>query len=435
MPNTQHEITEEFITPMKKDRKIDISTNKIEFSPVERVEPEELADSPRDTSRTLVDYSLSDMESTLRPPTPETAPPIEEDMIMPTVVKKGEMTAPFPEMEILPDTALNRQDNSNSASSSEDESQITQIENTSAEIEKDWTEMALNLKSKMDLFSTPYPSRNTKESTSGMSYNISLDELNDIEARLRSEIKEKKVETPKKGGIGFEVRDDVTSGELKNVELDNKIIRPLSYTDRLNEATEKTISKYRASSFKEDLRKAGKDSNDNPLDWSRKKTDIPQDDSVNDWTDPNVVNESDEHVKLQTSLSSDFTSDANSNFLAKKPLTKATLFKARDNLADLSDNSDSFSAVSDPSSGSSSPPPPYIANGEDNRIVTSPETTPVKSPFTLSEKQTNTKISTDNEDSDMKINTDIIPTVTTKYEGSGAYTVTVNRQQEDDTDC
>jgi hypothetical protein len=53
-----------------------------------------------------------------------------------------------------------------------------------------------------------------------MSYDISMNELNDIESQMSQKSKfEKKLP---KGGIAFEVRDDFTSGTAKTVSVESK---------------------------------------------------------------------------------------------------------------------------------------------------------------------------------------------------------------------
>jgi hypothetical protein len=67
-----------------------------------------------------------------------------------------------------------------------------------------------------------------------MSYDISMNELNDIESQMSQKSKfEKKLP---KGGIAFEVRDDFTSGTAKTVSVESKsstVVRTMSCFARL----------------------------------------------------------------------------------------------------------------------------------------------------------------------------------------------------------
>jgi hypothetical protein len=78
----------------------------------------------------------------------------------------------------------------------------------------------------------------------------------------------------------------------------------------LVEQTEKTNQMMRTGSFKD----FKKDADDSSLDWSGKRlvrsgsfSDIPQDDSINDWRDHNVIDDSDT-INSETSLHDDIIS-------------------------------------------------------------------------------------------------------------------------------
>ena len=431
------EINEELIMPEKKSREISILSQNIEFSVIDPKKDDNMSDlleSPRDGNKTLVDYSLSDMESTLRPRTPDNQQLIEEETITPIQNKRGALESSIKlfdnsDISVTP-TSVSDPSGENFHSSGEDNSESDSKINTTVES----VDFNLNMTSNPNLFSTPYPSRNEKETAAGISYDISMTELNDIENQMKKEPKESG-----KGGIAFEVRDDVVSGGtvltgVSKVKLDDlgttNVSRTMSYQENLR--TAEKIKLERPLSFKADMSKStGTIDDENSLEWSGKRlvrsgsfSEIPQD-ADKDWTD----NQTEESLTGEEELNS---SNESLEQADKKGLTKATLFRARENLANLSsDNSDSLQSITSSSRGST-PPPPYTANGnEDHGLGTSPETTPIKAPLNINELSTT---------SDLTINTDlglneVIPTVTSKMEDNGNYTVTMETTHADDTDC
>ncbi|XP_048732044.2 dentin sialophosphoprotein-like isoform X3 [Ostrea edulis] len=331
------EVFEDVITPQKSDRPIKIS-DKIQLSSldVSVTSVGDIQDSPTEASRTLVDYSLSDMESTLRPQTPETQATIEEDFITPVQVKKGEL-----------ESSMSRYFDSSNTSTSTVENMKSDSPNTTMTS----MDFNLNMSSNPDLFSTPYPKRNTKEGHSGMSYDISMMELNDLEKKLKQKTKENT-----KQGVAFEVRDDVLSGRTvmsgltDNSDVCGNVSRTKSCEDNI-------------------AKKAMLDSSVSSLSWSGKRlvrsgsfSELPQDDS-SDWIDHNSLNNDesiisqDEEKEILNSSEESLTSNN------KNGLKKAKMFGARENLANLSsENSGSQQSVADSMSGGSTTPPPYLSN-------------------------------------------------------------------------
>ncbi|XP_062604867.1 dentin sialophosphoprotein-like isoform X1 [Saccostrea cucullata] len=353
------EVFEDEITPQKSDREIKISSGNIELSScnVAVTSEGDLADSPRDTSRTLVDYSLSDMESTLRPHTPENQPSIDEDIITPVQLKRGEL-----ESSML--NYFNDSGNTSTSTVENQQSLRTDSPNTTV------TSVEFNLNMNSDLFSTPYPKRNTKEGHSGMSYDISMMELNDIEKKLKQKTKEHT-----KQGVAFEVRDDVLSGE--------------TVMSRLNEE-DMSGHVSRTKSCEDNLAK--KAMLDNSLSWSGKRlvragsfSELPQDDS-SDWVDHNSLNNDESIISQEEDKDTFNSSEESLNSNNKNGLKKAKMFGARENLANLSsENSGSQQSISDSLSGGSTTPPPYLSNnGAHNGGTSSQDSTPVKPHINLS---------------------------------------------------
>ncbi|CAC5379103.1 unnamed protein product [Mytilus coruscus] len=439
------EVSEEIITPAIKDRNISVMSDKIEFSDVDITEKNDTSRSSLDIgSLTLVDYSLSDMESTLRPTTPENRNIVDEELITPEQSKKDSSGQSLSNMiafkgtptengenssigsDVCNDTVIKASNSSSSLSSSGDEKNESKLQNTS---EVDFNVTASN----PSLFSTPYPSRNTKEKISGMSYDISMNELNDIETQMSQKSKQGK--DLQKRGIAFEVRDDFTTGSVRTVAVDSKspsVLRTMSCFDKIGnlEQFENTMQMTRTGSFTKNVKK---DTTDSSLEWSGKRlvrsgsfSDIPQDDSVKDWRDHNVIDDSD---TINSSTNEDIISSndsINEDENEQKGLKKSNFFRARENLANLSDNSESLQSLqslTESSSRSSTPPPPYTANGKDNGLGSSPDS--IKLPNNLS--TTDVIFNTDSDNN-------IIPAV--KIENKENIRVSVSTSgHDDDTDC
>lgn len=389
------EVFEDLISPQKSDRNIHISSDKIQLSSLDITSNSvgDSMESPREASRTLVDYSLSDMEGTFRPQTPEDTPSVDEDVITPVHLKKGEL-----ESSIL--RYFNDSGNTSTSTVEHHQSQQGDSPNTTVTS----VEFNLNMNNNNDLFSTPYPKRNTKEGQSGMSYDISMMELNDIEKKLKQNSR-----GAVKQGVAFEVRDDVLSG--------NTVL------SRLSEDSEGG-NVARTKSCEDNLAK--KAMSDSSLSWSGKRlvragsfSELPQDDS-SDWMDHNSI-DNDESIISQEEDKETFNSSEESLNSNNKNglLKKAKMFGARENLANLSsDNSGSQQSIPDSWSGESGTPPPYLSKHSDqNGGNSSRESTPVKTP---------TNISTSNLSRD--------PTSSTP-EGNGPFSLSGDITVGDEEDC
>ncbi|XP_069116098.1 uncharacterized protein [Argopecten irradians] len=455
--NTQ-EVSEDVIVAEKHDRDTSIGSKDFELSPVvvnksdnvtevsvpaklpsdlgppPPVPQEEGEDSGGDCSRTLVDYSLSDMESTLtRPRSPEMA--IEEDTIMPQFLSKEPLQSVMP--RLFSPAAGDNTDSSqrhlqDSDSDGTDEQSTLENKDSVIEMDKD-LDFSLNMTSDPSLFSTPFPKRNTKETQSGVAYDISVQELESIESKKKANLQSS---IDPKGGIAYVIRDDVVSGVQRTTNYDHNIVsKSMSYAGMESSSLEE---KQRAGSLKE-INKTAEDA-ESDLDWSGKRlvrselfSDIPQNDSVSDWTGQKLDDEGESTLVLEHD-NSVTSSEENLNDIDNPGLMRANMFRARENLANLSDNSDSMILTSESTSHSesSTPPPPYTtANGE-NDVAISPETTPTKTPFNLMDVHNEQSISTDQENNEVITNV-----ITSKYEvsGNGGFNVALSTSPEDDTDC
>lgn len=456
------EISEDFIVAENHDRNINVSSQSFELSPIASqsedvtvedlpnnlvpdlgppppIPNEDMEDGGGDFSQTLVDYSLSDMESTLtKPQTPELGVPIEEDMIMPQLLSKDPLEAMAPRLFSPPDgTAAVQEsccDDKKSVSPSEDRNENT------AEINKDLSgiDFSLNMTSDPNLFSTPFPSRNTKERTSGLAYDISVQELESMELAIK---KDEHVSGDGKGGVAYVIRDDVTSGAQQTMSYEKSVAsRAMSYAGS-EFSPQQLEQKQRTGSLKENKKLSKDDESD--LDWSGKRlvrselfSDIPQNDSIHDWTEYKTVDENTLVLQSSDQDNSVNSSDENLNDIDNPRLTRANIFRARENLANLSDNSDSMVLTSESTShsGSSTPPPPYTTANGDNEVSVSPDTTPTKTPIVLMDVHNEQSISTDRENNEVITNV-----MSSKYgvSGNGGFNVamTTTTADEDDTDC
>lgn len=172
-----------------------------------------------------------------------------------------------------------------------------------------------------------------------------------------------------RGGVAFEVRDDVLTGRPVSVDI--------SGSRNSSASSSRTGSLDRvpglASSLRDDhqqqlLQRQGQaedkeNRGEDGLDWSGKRLvragsfpEIPQDDSVSDWTDKNKLNDDDDNSTTSGKRSTaDTNPESDSELDPPRTLPGRDVFKARENLANMSDLSNSIS-----SSRSSSP---AVTNG------------------------------------------------------------------------
>lgn len=181
-----------------------------------------------------------------------------------------------------------------------------------------------------------------------------------------------------KGGLAFEVRDDVITGKPINVEIrksissiDNSLLGGVhqktpadqsSSGDRMVRANSlRDGTKYHQHSLHNEF----SDSRSEGFGWSGTRlvragsfSEIPQNDSVSDWTDKNFLFDDDDSMSGKLSVvDSNIESDLENEPLRLLRGADKNLFRARENLANVSDLSSSRS-----SSRCSSP---SLTNGSD----------------------------------------------------------------------
>ena len=428
----EFEADEEMITPQTKERIISVNTDKITFEPVT---PTKLDMSDISGDKTLIghDESFSDADKTLvsspghaeRPPSPDEAPVI-EDEIAPTQRRKGDLQTAalniitnFEEKEMPSkgkgEISLQKTD-SNSDIRKEDENKVD-CEPNMDEFEKDFPNLDMNLSFESDsvLFKETFPSRNTKEKDGGMSYDISVTELEAMENKMLKELTEQSDNQKGSGGVAFEVRDDYISGVQQTVTT-KSVHRTSSYDISRN--SESPVDRIKLSdrpnSMKVDLSKSSEFDNGG-LEWSGKRlvrsgsfSEIPQDNSVKNWTDNNNIDDDDSVIEQH------IQEDSTSTNLKK--LTKATTYKAKTNVDDLSDSDSHCRSISSSSSDSSPERKSYdVTNGPDDGLGSSPDISPVKI------------------NSDMK--SGLISPVPVYSDKSQSIAVTLNTSMENDADC
>lgn len=199
----------------------------------------------------------------------------------------------FPSQKLLHKNKMNISNSVSSESSTEEVEVSDKCDDKCKTLQIDsdpLLDMNLNFDTDFLLFKESYPSRNTKYFENGIAYDISVTELQAMEnkALMQEQIK---AQFPKgKGGIAFELRDDIITGETKTVPSNN-VYRTSSYNIMSTEDCNhhKDIS-HRATSW------IGESIHIEPengvLDWSGKRlvrsvpfTEIPQSETNKDWTE------------------------------------------------------------------------------------------------------------------------------------------------------
>lgn len=365
------EAEEDIIQPERKTRSVTIEGGKITF---EVMTPSKF---DCENDKTLVDTSdldasLNDRDTTLVARSPfvgrsdsPLGDEVEEDVIAPTQVQKDK-SVPIVENVCIEKTKTKETlDNSEGREKSE------------IDFEKDILnlDMSLNFDADSILFKDSFPSRNTKETESGMAYDISVTELESMEEKVREDQISKLESGRGKGGIAFEVRDDYVNGETRTVNT-NSVHRTASYdiTSTHDRFIGRELSSNRPTSLK------GPSKQDEGLgmfDWSGQRlvrsgsfTDIPQDDPVRDWTNKQILEDDDDNFEKR------IKEDSKSPVLS--PVTHDDLTsKTRDD----SDSDSQCRSLSSSTSGEDIPNRIVFntsTNGEDDGLGISPDNSPVK---------------------------------------------------------
>ncbi|XP_050404202.1 uncharacterized protein LOC126820349 isoform X2 [Patella vulgata] len=250
--------------------------DKLELTEKEKDSEKEELPSPTLLRKILLDGI--DNYQIKKKPEPE-GDPVEEEMIQAVRVSREDCAPPLPKAP-----------NSNQEVKS---SKKVGVNNNLHDIDDELIDEIIAMNSR-PIEQAGLPGRNTKENMGGVSYDIQVADLDKIENELRSEMGKDAPKSPT-GGKAFEIREDL-NGKMVNLEI-NK-----SYVTRT--ASEAAISKnndqedihiLRAGSLKDD-----KHHIENDFDWSGKRlirsgsfSEIPQDNSVKDWTDQNKVSSED----------------------------------------------------------------------------------------------------------------------------------------------
>ena len=407
------EVTE-IMEVQSKSRRFNIDSGHIAF---ESVTPSRI----HNGDRTLVDDSLLDLSLVDNDKTLVSSPPragaespegeaIEEEVIAPT-----QRAAPQFSMPGLNDKRST--DNLTSESNSNVAYHTVDVNTNKNVVKLPELDMNLNFDSPDSvLYKESFPKRNEKEVDNGVAYDISVTELDAMSRKAKAEQRTKS-ETKGKGGIAFEIRDDVVTGETRTV---NSVHRTLSY--EITSPSDKflldhQISSHRPTSLKDAGKHGNNEGSDTALGWSGQRlvragsfTDIPQDDH-NDWTNAKNLARDDSQFELQ------LQQDARSPVFTDMMLTTVTSDPARDK-AELSDDSQcrSLSSSAASSEGGNSPRTRLetSTNGEDDGLGLSAGNSPEKfSPM-----------------SDLK--TDLLATMAKFGESDQGFTVDISSQGDED---
>ncbi|KAL4237435.1 hypothetical protein ACF0H5_002152 [Mactra antiquata] len=400
-------LEEETIQPEVKSRNINISSEKIQF---ESIEPINLDSSVISVDKTIVgDESFeefTDNDKTLVASTPQikrsessssssssddsveeetfTATQIEKESRLPRnsyVFDEGQSNKVVSSLKSESNMLTNDQVGDSDEKESENMIKVPEVDD---DFEKDLPSLDMNLNFDTDsvLFKESFPSRNEKENLNGISYDISVTELDAMGKKAFDEELQKNESLNKNSGIAFEIRDDFTTGETR---ITNRVHRTSSYDVRLLNSSERVIeneiSSQRPTSFKREI--SGTDGKEVGLDWSGKRlvrsgsfSEIPQDDSVNDWTEDKTLQDDsliEEHIK----------EDSKSPVM--KQLTRATLVTSNsnpgnDNYSDDSDTRCASLSSNDTSDDNQEDGRSYDrrTNNDDDGLGSSPEDIPKK---------------------------------------------------------
>lgn len=188
-----------------------------------------------------------------------------------------------------------------------------------------------------------------------------------------------------RAGVAFEVRDDVLTGRPVSIDISGSRNSSASPSrsgarDRMGRASslrdddDHDDDRHHQQQRQQQQRQGDaedKENREEALDWSGKRLvrsgsfpEIPQDDSISDWTDKNKLNNDDDDNSTTTSgkrSTADTNPESDSEVEAPRTLPDRDIFKARENLANMSDLSNSIS-----SSRSSSP---AVTNGPADGVV------------------------------------------------------------------
>jgi hypothetical protein len=374
------EVEEEQIQPEFVKREVIINSDIIEFAPVEpQSEPSERSESPDG----FIHVNLSDgQDGNVRPASPE-GDPVEEEVIEASVADRDVQAAPLPSAAKKDKGDKRKKEKEKPKAPAFNEAELERLiaMNTFAPgtqglvgIQKGGTAGGI-----MDDF-VPRDLHNGRQGVTARSSSSSSDASST--GRGRGQVK-----VPR-GGVAFEVRDDVLTGRPVSVDLTsrsrNTSLSPSRSNNSLSPARSSDSGSRdrmgRASSLRDEHTHHHHDqrfvedkenSVDSGLDWSGKRlvrsgsfSEIPQDTSLMpDWTDKNRVQDDEDDVSTASGSkrsAGDNTpnpaeSEDSEAELVPRALPARDVFKARENLTSMSDVSNSFS-----SSRSSSPP---LTNG------------------------------------------------------------------------
>ncbi|KAK7103799.1 streptococcal hemagglutinin-like [Littorina saxatilis] len=360
------EVEEEMIQPAFVKREVVIASEIIEFSPLEK----RGAEAPRSPSPTA--FANVTMSNPSRRSASPDGDPVEEEVIQATVVSKDALSASVP----------------SSRSRKEDrgrEKETKKKKEKEKEKKPAISEEELDKLIAMNAF--PPGSQGWSGIQKGGSDGGIHDEFmpRDVQQQQRQQQQQhqrsssssseasssQSLTRGQRGGVAFEVRDDVLTGRPVSVDISRSRNSSASASpnrsgshDRMGRATSPrdellVQQQQKQQQHQQQGRAEDKENREDGLDWSGKRLvrsgsfpEIPMDDSISDWTDKNRLNDDDDDVSTTSGKRStaDTNPESDSEVEPPRVLPGRDIFKARENLANISDLSNSIS-----SSRSSSP--------------------------------------------------------------------------------
>ena len=444
------EVEEEAIQPFFVKRDIVIGSGTIEFTPVER---QEEADRPPSPSSGLSGAKM--MPSYKRPASPEGEDPVEEELIEAAVACRDAQAAPLPS----PAEARGSSEGPSAAALKKEEEKKKKKKEKEKDKKPPLDEEELERLIAMNAF--PPGSQGWAGIKAGGKQGGIVDDFLPRDVALQalkgqqeaaagharssgsssnsssiSEASSQGQRSHHRAGVAFEVRDDVLTGRPVSIDISRS--RNSSASPSRTGARDRM---GRASSLRDDddqdddqqqqqqQQRQGdaedKENREEALDWSGKRLvrsgsfpEIPQDDSISDWTDKNKLNNDDDDNSTTTSgkrSTADTNPESDSEVEAPRTLPDRDIFKARENLANMSDLSNSIS-----SSRSSSP---AVTNGPAEGVVG-------VLPVTGGSGVKNATI-----DLALSPSSPSAPTSDSNANSKTAIGITLNASTEDDMDC
>ncbi|KAH3857270.1 uncharacterized protein LOC127871358 [Dreissena polymorpha] len=383
---------DEVMVAVTKERSVSVNSSNINFEPVSELDVSNIEKTFKDINFSLDDdanitlVSARD-ETKNRDSALDTC--VEEELISPTQKQVNQFSVPgftdssrISQRDATDGEMQDINEITNNATSSESKDNEIHFENSLQDLDMN-LDMNFNFDVDSVIFKESFPNRNEREFDNGMAYDISVAELDAMSKKAKAEEISKSARKSGLGGIAFEVRDDIVTGETRTVNTNN-IHRTVSYEIKSTKTKfrEQEISSQRPTSLKTstNAQSIQEIEGDGTLDWSGKRlvragsfTDIPQD-KIDDWTNTQHLRADDAIIDAR------IQEDSRSPVLAKTSLD--WLDSRNDEKNEFSDSDSQCRSISSSSSSDEAMTPrvklDLTANGEDDGLGMSPDNSPGK---------------------------------------------------------